>query len=80
MSVLIILFSLEEVMFHGPSISASHDGTILKCFLETSLVVQLLRFHASTAGDKSSIPGLRAEILHAATQHSRTHTHATDDF
>ena len=33
--------------------------------LGTSLAVQWLRHHASTAGDKGSIPGLAAKILFA---------------
>ena len=32
----------------------------------TSLVVQWLRLHASTAGDTGSIPGGGTKILHAA--------------
>ena len=34
-------------------------------FLGTSLVVQWLRFHSSTAGDAGLIPGQRTEIPHA---------------
>ena len=35
-------------------------------FRGTSLVVQWLRLHASTAGGVSSVPGWETKILHAA--------------
>ena len=35
---------------------------------ETSLVVQLFRLQASTAGDMGSIPGWETKILHACGQ------------
>ena len=41
---------------------------ILKCCLETSLAVQWLRIHASTAGGMSLIPGWGIKVPHV-TQH-----------
>ena len=44
----------------------------LKKWLGTSLVVQWLRFHASTVGSTDSIPGWRTKIPHA-TWHGQKH-------
>ena len=42
---------------------------------ETSLVVQLFRLQASTAGDMGSIPGWETKILHACSMAKRKKKH-----
>ena len=43
-----------------------HGGLVRSCLEGTSLAVQWLRLHASTAGGMGSIPGRGTKIPHAA--------------